>query len=181
MVTPDLARMFALDLPESGINFEELMTGIERRLLERALAKSGGNKARAANMLHMKRTTLLAKFKSLAFRLELQSMQALLTVLANVARLGCAISQLTAIDSLVNLHIVAPTRLAHRVETCLTQIKRRCASGAFLLATGPGTRDAVTYKGCAFWTTCRSSIRNSTAPRWQTNSGAMAASRFSAC
>jgi DNA-binding NtrC family response regulator len=54
-----------LDVPESGINFEELMTGIERRLLERALAKSGGNKARAASMLHMKRTTLLSKFKSL--------------------------------------------------------------------------------------------------------------------
>ena len=52
-------------VPESGINFEELMTGIERRLLERALAKSGGNKARAASMLHMKRTTLLSKFKSL--------------------------------------------------------------------------------------------------------------------
>ena len=52
-------------MPESGINFEELMTGIERRLLERALAKSGGNKARAASMLHMKRTTLLSKFKSL--------------------------------------------------------------------------------------------------------------------
>jgi two-component system response regulator AtoC len=64
-LTPDLARMFALDVPESGVNFEELMTGIERRLLERALAKSGGNKARAANMLHMKRTTLISKFKSL--------------------------------------------------------------------------------------------------------------------
>jgi DNA-binding NtrC family response regulator len=61
----DLERMFALELPESGVNFEELMTGIERRLLERALAKSGGNKARAANMLQMKRTTLISKFKSL--------------------------------------------------------------------------------------------------------------------
>lgn len=55
----------SLDVPESGINFEELMTGIERRLLERALAKSGGNKARAASMLQMKRTTLLSKFKAL--------------------------------------------------------------------------------------------------------------------
>jgi two-component system, NtrC family, response regulator AtoC len=64
-LTPDWARMFALDVPESGVNFEELMTGIERRLLERALAKSGGNKARAANMLQMKRTTLISKFKSL--------------------------------------------------------------------------------------------------------------------
>ena len=63
--SPDLARFFALDLPETGINFEELINGIERRLLERALAKSGGNKARAASMLQMKRTTLISKFKSL--------------------------------------------------------------------------------------------------------------------
>jgi DNA-binding NtrC family response regulator len=61
----DFGPLSLLDVPESGINFEELMTGIERRLLERALAKSGGNKARAASMLHMKRTTLLSKFKSL--------------------------------------------------------------------------------------------------------------------
>jgi DNA-binding NtrC family response regulator len=61
----EFGTLSGLDVPESGINFEELMTGIERRLLERALAKSGGNKARAASMLHMKRTTLLSKFKSL--------------------------------------------------------------------------------------------------------------------
>jgi DNA-binding NtrC family response regulator len=62
---PAMARLSALDIPESGINFEELITGIERRLLERALAKSGGNKARAASMLQMKRTTLISKFKAL--------------------------------------------------------------------------------------------------------------------
>jgi len=56
--------LWSLDVPETGINFDELIMGIERRLLERALAKSGGNKARAANMLHMKRTTLISKFKS---------------------------------------------------------------------------------------------------------------------
>jgi DNA-binding NtrC family response regulator len=61
----EFGPLSSLDVPEGGINFDELMTGIERRLLERALAKSGGNKARAANMLHMKRTTLLSKFKSL--------------------------------------------------------------------------------------------------------------------
>jgi DNA-binding NtrC family response regulator len=64
-MTSDLAGFFALDVPEGGVNFEELIMGIERRLLERALAKSGGNKARAANMLQMKRTTLISKFKSL--------------------------------------------------------------------------------------------------------------------
>jgi DNA-binding NtrC family response regulator len=61
----EFGSLSLLDVPESGIDFEELMTGIERRLLERALAKSGGNKARAASMLNMKRTTLLSKFKSL--------------------------------------------------------------------------------------------------------------------
>jgi DNA-binding NtrC family response regulator len=61
----EFGPLSSLDVPESGINFDELMTGIQRRLLERALAKSGGNKARAASMLHMKRTTLLSKFKSL--------------------------------------------------------------------------------------------------------------------
>jgi DNA-binding NtrC family response regulator len=61
----EFGPLSSLDVPEGGINFDELMTGIERRLLERALAKSGGNKARAASMLQMKRTTLLSKFKSL--------------------------------------------------------------------------------------------------------------------
>jgi DNA-binding NtrC family response regulator len=61
----EFGSLSLLDVPESGIDFEELMTGIERRLLQRALAKSGGNKARAASMLNMKRTTLLSKFKSL--------------------------------------------------------------------------------------------------------------------
>ena len=62
---PKFGSLSYLDVPETGINFEELITGIERRLLERALAKSGGNKARAASMLQMKRTTLISKFKSL--------------------------------------------------------------------------------------------------------------------
>ncbi len=63
--SPVMARLSTLDVPETGINFEELIMGIERRLLERALAKSGGNKARAASMLNMKRTTLISKFKAL--------------------------------------------------------------------------------------------------------------------
>ena len=63
--TPGIGGLSTLDVPESGINFEELIMGIERRLLERALQKSGGNKARAADMLQMKRTTLISKFKSL--------------------------------------------------------------------------------------------------------------------
>jgi DNA-binding NtrC family response regulator len=65
MLAAELDPLALLDVPESGIDFEELIMGIERRLLERALQKSGGNKARAASMLNMKRTTLISKFKSL--------------------------------------------------------------------------------------------------------------------
>jgi transcriptional regulator with GAF, ATPase, and Fis domain len=60
-----LALLSDLDVPETGIDLEQLMTAIERTLLERALLKSGGNKARAADLLNLKRTTLVSKFKAL--------------------------------------------------------------------------------------------------------------------
>ncbi len=62
---PQLAGISSFDVPETGVDFEELIANIERRLLERALARSGGNKSRAADLLKMKRTTLISKFKAL--------------------------------------------------------------------------------------------------------------------
>ena len=53
-------------LPDEGLNFEEIVAGMERTILEQALRKTGGNKAQAAEMLRLKRTTLSAKLKSLA-------------------------------------------------------------------------------------------------------------------
>jgi DNA-binding NtrC family response regulator len=64
-VRPQYSGISALDVPETGLNFEELIADIERRLLERALARCGGNKSRAADLLQMKRTTLISKFKAL--------------------------------------------------------------------------------------------------------------------
>ena len=61
----ELAVLGDLDVPESGLDMERLMVSIERKLLERALHRSGGNKARAADLLNMKRTTLVSKFKAL--------------------------------------------------------------------------------------------------------------------
>jgi DNA-binding NtrC family response regulator len=56
-----------IELPDDGLDFEETMTRIERTLLEQALQRSGGNKARAAGMLGMKRTTLMSKVKALGY------------------------------------------------------------------------------------------------------------------
>jgi DNA-binding NtrC family response regulator len=51
-----------------GLDFDEVVSGVELSLLNQALTLSGGNKARAADLLKIKRTTLLAKMKSLAER-----------------------------------------------------------------------------------------------------------------
>ena len=50
---------------ETGLDFDEAVSSFERSLLNQALAVSRGNKARAADLLKIKRTTLLAKMKSL--------------------------------------------------------------------------------------------------------------------
>ncbi|HYP06932.1 MAG TPA: sigma-54 dependent transcriptional regulator [Bryobacteraceae bacterium] len=52
-------------VPASGLNFDEEVSRFERSLLEQSLVASHGNKARAAELLQMKRTTLLAKLKAL--------------------------------------------------------------------------------------------------------------------
>lgn len=58
-----------VDLPTvtvgpDGLDFEAVVGSFERSLLNQALAVSRGNKARAADLLRIKRTTLLAKMKA---------------------------------------------------------------------------------------------------------------------
>ena len=52
-------------VPDSGLDYEQTLAGIERSILEQALRKTGGNKQAAADMLRLKRTTLSAKVRSL--------------------------------------------------------------------------------------------------------------------
>lgn len=53
-------------VPDRGLDFEKTVGNIERNILEQALRRTGGNKKMAAEMLHLKRTTLSAKLKSLS-------------------------------------------------------------------------------------------------------------------
>jgi len=53
-------------LPDEGLDFEQIVSQMERTILDQALRRTGGNKAQAAEMLRLKRTTLSAKLKSLA-------------------------------------------------------------------------------------------------------------------
>jgi DNA-binding NtrC family response regulator len=52
-------------IPDEGLNFEAVVTNVERELLLKSLLKTGGNKMRAARLLNMKRTTFVEKLKRL--------------------------------------------------------------------------------------------------------------------
>jgi transcriptional regulator with GAF, ATPase, and Fis domain len=58
---------FPLDVPTDDLPFEDLMGKVEKLLLDQALRRHGGNKAKAAKALGLKRTTLLYKLKGQEF------------------------------------------------------------------------------------------------------------------
>ncbi len=58
-----LAAAPTLEFPDTGVNLPDLVEQIERDLIMRALSRTGGNKAAAAGLLHLKRTTLVEKLK----------------------------------------------------------------------------------------------------------------------
>jgi transcriptional regulator with PAS, ATPase and Fis domain len=71
-------------LPITGLDFDEVIGSIEASLLKQALERTQGNKGKAADLLRLKRTTLLAKLKSL--RIECDSEEAApLELVSNVA------------------------------------------------------------------------------------------------
>jgi DNA-binding NtrC family response regulator len=52
-------------VPETGLDFDLAVANFQRSILEQAIQRSGGNKTVAADLLRMKRTTLLAKLRTL--------------------------------------------------------------------------------------------------------------------
>jgi DNA-binding NtrC family response regulator len=54
-----------LVIPDDGIAMDDLVSNFEHTLIRRAMARSGGNKRQAADLLHIKRTTLIEKLKRL--------------------------------------------------------------------------------------------------------------------
>lgn len=64
------ASMFPSSIPDEGIDFSEVVSQIERKLLLQTLSKTGGNKMQAAKLLNMKRTTLVEKIKRLNIEID---------------------------------------------------------------------------------------------------------------
>ena len=59
----------SIKIPDEGISFESVVSNVERELILQSLQRTNGNKSLAAELLRMKRTTLIEKLK----RLNLQS------------------------------------------------------------------------------------------------------------
>ena len=57
--------MPSVDFPEAGVDLPTLVEQMERDLIGRALSRTGGNKAAAAGLLNLKRTTLVEKLRRL--------------------------------------------------------------------------------------------------------------------
>jgi DNA-binding NtrC family response regulator len=60
---PSIASV--VTLPEDGLDLDRFVANLERDLIQRSLARTGGNKGQAAKLLHLKRTTLVEKLKRL--------------------------------------------------------------------------------------------------------------------
>jgi two-component system, NtrC family, response regulator AtoC len=54
-----------VEFPEEGLDLPAYLTSIERDLIQRSLERTGGNRNRAAELLRIKRTTLVEKLKRL--------------------------------------------------------------------------------------------------------------------
>jgi sigma-54 specific flagellar transcriptional regulator A len=53
------------ELPQQGVNLREIVSELEIRYIEAALARAEGVVARAADLLGLRRTTLVEKMKKL--------------------------------------------------------------------------------------------------------------------
>jgi transcriptional regulator with PAS, ATPase and Fis domain len=51
------------EIPEEGIDFQNVVTDVERGLIVQSLRRTNGNKKLAAKLLNLKRTTLIEKIK----------------------------------------------------------------------------------------------------------------------
>jgi DNA-binding NtrC family response regulator len=63
--TPAAAAVPVVDFPEEGVDLPAYLSTIERELILRSLARTGGNRNKAAELLRIKRTTLVEKLKRL--------------------------------------------------------------------------------------------------------------------
>jgi two-component system response regulator AtoC len=58
-----MASFQAIEIPDDGIHFNTMISDLEKQLILQSLQVAGGNKKRAASLLHLKRTTFVEKLR----------------------------------------------------------------------------------------------------------------------
>jgi two-component system response regulator AtoC len=70
------AELFqSIDIPCDGIHFNTMISNLERRLMLQSLEVAGGNKKRAASLLHLKRTTFVEKLRRMGMESPAEEVQ----------------------------------------------------------------------------------------------------------
>jgi transcriptional regulator with PAS, ATPase and Fis domain len=67
----------SIEIPDGGINFQSIVSNMERDLIMQSLKKSNGNKKLAAELLNLKRTTLIEKIKRIGLEQEIADVQSI--------------------------------------------------------------------------------------------------------
>jgi two-component system response regulator AtoC len=57
------ASFKSIEIPDDGIHFNTMISDLEKQLILQSLRVAGGNKKRAASLLHLKRTTFVEKLR----------------------------------------------------------------------------------------------------------------------
>jgi DNA-binding NtrC family response regulator len=68
--TESAPMITSIKIPDEGISFESVVSNVERELILQSLQRTNGNKSLAAELLRMKRTTLIEKLKRLNLQAE---------------------------------------------------------------------------------------------------------------
>jgi DNA-binding NtrC family response regulator len=63
-----------IEIPEEGINFQNVVTDMERELIMQSLRRTNGNKKLAAKLLNLKRTTLIEKIKRIGLEQKMPAL-----------------------------------------------------------------------------------------------------------
>jgi DNA-binding NtrC family response regulator len=61
--TSAAAAFQSIEIPDDGIQFNTMVSDLEKRLILQSLEAAGGNKKKAASLLHLKRTTFVEKLR----------------------------------------------------------------------------------------------------------------------
>jgi DNA-binding NtrC family response regulator len=64
------AKLMEIDIPDKGLEFNTVVSDLERKLILRSLQITNGNKKKAASLLHLKRTTFVEKLKRMGMEVE---------------------------------------------------------------------------------------------------------------